>query len=258
MEFEPAELKESILSLIRLQEIDALLFQLREKEREPAPDFLAAEKKLNEAQRDLKLAEKSEREIERERRSLELRHITLQEDVKKAEVKRREVRNTKEDFSAGRELENFQKKLIEVKKMLEEKTLATEERSKLTAEKKAAVEECQKLFQEHQDQRQKELAESSNETARLMKEREGYISKVNESIFSMYERVQKLRRGSGVAIVRDSICHGCFVEIPPQTRGNLKKLNQLITCSSCSRILFPESELPEALETERLLRGVGS
>lgn len=250
MEFESTELKNSILGLLQLQEIDGKLFQLREQQEKASPERVSAENKLQQAQREMKIAEKAFRDVERERRALELRHITLQEDVKKAEVKRREVRNTKEDFSAGKELENFQRKLIDLKKFLEEKTSAADEKKKVLSEKQAEVEAAEKEFSEVKAQHEKQLAELTGEVDALMKDREAHTAQVDDFIFSMYERVQKLRRGSGVAIVKDGICHGCFVEIPPQTRSKLRKLTELMTCSSCSRILFPEEELSDELRNK--------
>jgi predicted nucleic acid-binding Zn-ribbon protein len=250
VEFAQEELKNSILGLLKLQEIDGALFQLREQQTKPSESYAQAEKEFLQAQKELKAVEKVFRDIERERRSLELRHITLQEDVKKAEIKRREVRNTKEDFSAGKELENFQKKLIDLKKLLEEKQTKAAERSQELEEQNKRLAEIQTQFESVKAERDTQISKSSHEVASLMKDRDAHISKVNDFIFSMYERVQKLRRGSGVAIVKDGICHGCFVEIPPQTRSKLRKLNELMTCSSCSRILFPEEALTDELRTK--------
>jgi len=242
LEFEHDELKQSILGLLKLQEIDGALFKLRAEVDSPDPAYTTAENKVLAAKKAHSVVERAFREIERERRALELRNITLQEDVKKAEVKRREVRNTKEDFSAGKEVENFQKRLIELKKLLQEKEVQAQERSAAVEEKKKALDEAEAGFASLKEAREKTLSESSQKTADLMKEREAHIANVNEMIFSMYERVQKLRKGSGVALVKAGICNGCFVAIPPQLQSELKKLKSLITCSSCSRILFPEEE----------------
>ena len=105
------DLKQSILLLLKLQEIDEVLFKLGEEEQRPSPDFLTAKTQVEEADRNLRAADKAFREIERERRAYELRMITLREDLSKAEAKRRETRNTKEEFSASKDLENFQKKI---------------------------------------------------------------------------------------------------------------------------------------------------
>gem|GEM_PF-4258253 len=245
MDISSDELKQSILSLLRLQEIDGILFKLNQETKLPPSDLKELQAKIGEAQKTLRLAERAFRGFDRERRALELRRITLQEDLRKAEVKRKEVRNTKEEFSASKEIENFQKKTADIAKQIAEKDQLVAEKQKVLDEKKKKFEDVQAQLKECEDARTARVAEINAEKEDLLKKRDSYISKVNEDIFSMYERVQKLRRGSGVAVVRDGICTGCFVAVPPQTNSFLQRMDKLITCSSCSRILAPSRLLDE-------------
>lgn len=249
MDLSHEELKQSILSLLKLQEIDGGLFLLNEEFEKPSKEIVDLEKNVSEAQKQLRLVERSYRQIERERRSYELRLITLQEDLKKSETKRKEVRNTKEEFSASKETENFQKKLQDLKKLMDEKTAVLDEKKAQVDEKTKTFEGLQAELNELTAAREARMGELAGQKEGLLKRRETHIGLVADQLFSMYERIQKLRRGSGVAVVKDGICTGCFVSLPPQLNQQLQKLESLITCSSCSRILFPESLL-EATTSE--------
>jgi predicted nucleic acid-binding Zn-ribbon protein len=238
LDIQPEILKQSIESLLKLQEIDGQIFKLRSQIDKLPPDLLERKTQVENADKMLKILEKAHRDAERERRSLELRSLTLSEDLKRAENKQREVRNTKEEFSAGRELDTFRKKLAEVKAALEQKTqLATDKLSKKD-EQSATLATMQAELDQLMKAREETVVQSQQDLAVILKRRDEYIAQVDETIFSMYERVQKLRRGSGVALVKDDVCQGCFVSVPPTTRLALERLQGLVTCSSCSRILY--------------------
>jgi len=243
MELSKEKLKESIESLLKLQEIDGQVFQLKAEEKSTPSDVAELQTKLNEADRQFKAADRGFREADRERRSLELRSLTLAEDVKKSENKRTEVRNTKEEFAAGKEVDSFKKKLHELKVALDEKTTLTQQRSTAKDEKQKLLTEVQEQMKTLQEARQARVAAIRSDIEKLDKQRAEYISRVESEVFDLYERVQKIRRGNGIALVHDEICTGCNVTVPPHTRLQLYKMTQIITCSGCSRILFPADEV---------------
>ena len=47
----------------------------------------------------------------------------------------------------------------------------------------------------------------------------------------------KNRGGVGVVEVRNEICTGCRMKVPPQQYNRVLVMNTLETCQSCSRIL---------------------
>lgn len=243
MEINPEKLKRSIESLLKLQEIDAQLFQISTEEKTLPPSYVETQARLNEAQKAYQISERGYRDLERERRSLELRSLTLAEDLKRSESKRRDVRNTKEEFAANKEFENFQKKVAETKKGFEEKTELASQKLKIKEEKQKLLESIQSEMKALEEARAQRLNELKITREKLSSQREDYITKVDEMVFSMYERIQKLRKGSGIALVKNSICMGCHVALPPQMVIRLDKLAEILTCPSCSRILFPSGEL---------------
>ena len=53
----------------------------------------------------------------------------------------------------------------------------------------------------------------------------------------LYNRVKTLR-GDAVAEVRDELCLGCRVSVPPQKYAYVIINESIETCSNCSRILY--------------------
>lgn len=87
------------------------------------------------------------------------------------------------------------------------------------------------------DAREKELE------ARLAQQRaarEELCSRVPGEMLAQYERIASSRRPA-VAKVRNEICQGCRTTIPPQLHLELLRMEQLVTCTHCRRILSPDS-----------------
>ena len=73
-------------------------------------------------------------------------------------------------------------------------------------------------------------------------------SAVSENILSMYDRVAKARRGQALSEVRDGICSACRMRVRPKIFSDVRKGDQLITCDSCSRILFYRPNTTQSAE----------
>ncbi len=250
MSLSPEKIRQSIKALLELQTIDGQIFKLRSDEKSLPPQVAELQAKLEEARKAQRLADKAFKEIDRERRSLELRNLTFQEDLKRSETRKRELRNTKEEFGATKDFENLQRKMQEMTKALEEK-------QKIAAERQAALEQKVKILEELElawktsiDSEKARVLGIQESIAQLETTRAAHISLVEEEVFGIYERVQRIRRGNGIAIVNNLLCGGCFVAVPPQLAIQLEKMEQILTCPSCSRILCPsEIEGTESQES---------
>jgi predicted nucleic acid-binding Zn-ribbon protein len=54
------------------------------------------------------------------------------------------------------------------------------------------------------------------------------------------------RDGIAVAEVKNGACSACFMSLRPQMLVELKTTDKMITCESCTRILYIESDKSEA------------
>ena len=102
---------------------------------------------------------------------------------------------------------------------------------------------------EEQAQLEKELEEVStskadedkemhDELASLMQQREEQASKIKKSTLMKYDRVRAHRHNIGIASVKDEVCNGCYMHIPPQLYVEVKKDLEVHTCPHCQRILY--------------------
>jgi len=88
-------------------------------------------------------------------------------------------------------------------------------------------------------QRLKALGQSDEtERSELGERREVLTSGLSETTRVIYERVRKGRRGVAVAQVRDGFCAGCNVRLRPQAYNEVRTNSHILTCETCSRILY--------------------
>src|SRR5262249_20301705 len=79
----------------------------------------------------------------------------------------------------------------------------------------------------------------------LREKRTTLRSSINDSALAHYDRVMRQRK-SAIAEAREQKCMACFVMLRPQTWQEIRTNEQIVTCSSCGRILYfdPANEAP--------------
>lgn len=80
-------------------------------------------------------------------------------------------------------------------------------------------------------------AEDEQQLTTLSQQRSELRSGVSESALAHYDRVMRQRK-TAIAEAREQKCQACFVRIRPQTWQEIRTNDQIITCSSCGRILY--------------------
>jgi predicted nucleic acid-binding Zn-ribbon protein len=88
-------------------------------------------------------------------------------------------------------------------------------------------------------------AEDEKLLAGLREKRAELRTGVNDSVLAHYDRVMRQRK-SAISEARDQKCLACFVMIRPQTWQEIRTNEQIVTCSSCGRMLYfdPAHEAP--------------
>jgi predicted nucleic acid-binding Zn-ribbon protein len=92
------------------------------------------------------------------------------------------------------------------------------------------------------DLREKEL---DARIAELRQGRERLCRELDAELLTQYQRIASRRRPA-IAQVRDEMCLGCRIHLPPQQQIELMRGEALITCSRCHRILIPPGRFEEA------------
>ncbi len=231
---------EQIKKLVSLQEIDTELIQLKNRMEE-------APRHLENLQNELKNLEEQKSHIEERVKLLSEQKKKLQNDIeqdsdkiKKRKNKLMMVSNTKEYHAMMREMDNLEKlnrfREEELNNLLED--LQTQQTKK---------EELNNEFQSLQDELattqatlDSELQQIQERIQELEKDREKACADVPVPILSRYNFIKDRLHNPVIVSVRQSVCTGCFISIPPQSFVEIQKGEQILSCPNCQRLIYWE------------------
>ena len=194
------------------------------------------------------------REIQTRRDGLNTKRADLEKQVaenkvylERADRNLKHAQNSKEYETAMRETDALQKQIaafetqiVEIMESLDGVEKELEERAEeigtLDAKRETALAEFDKA-----------LAKDKSEFDRETKHRQTAFATLPANLASVYDRMaQRSRDGIAVAEVVNGSCSACFMSLRPQVQLNVKKGDEIITCESCSRIMYMPKREAEA------------
>ena len=235
------DLEKELQALMELQVLDSELLQFHEK-KERIPKILqemdegskVEKKRIQEKEIELQRLE-----VEKQRKENELR--TEEGHVKKLSAKQEGIKKEREYHAFVREVGELKRMVSELESEILKDMAEIEKRTQtldaLRAESQARFD---KVSVEQQNC-EKELAEAEARLSVGLEQRLGLASKVSKEYLSCSERVRKARGLLVVVAVRQGICQGCHMNIPPQLYNQILKSEGFFTCPNCYRILYREN-----------------
>ncbi|WDP88345.1 MAG: nucleotide-binding protein [Desulfobacter sp.] len=234
--------KPEIATLVKLQEAETEIVRLREvigivekKKNKLASRLKQFESALTQNREDYEKAAKACREQELEIKVVDERIVKSNETL-------RNVTTNKEYQVLLREVDDNKKR----KDLLETHLLELmDERDK----SKGIVDESEKEYtllaeqiKAEQSEVEKQSAEDRDSLEECLKRQEEIGDSLDSRLMNMFRKISKMNNGSAVSRVRDQVCMGCFMNVPPQMYIEVQRGNELISCPQCSRILYYEKE----------------
>ena len=158
--------------------------------------------------------------------------------IAKREEQLRSVTTNKEYQAILKEIEEIKK----ADSRIEDDTLACLEKID-TVETEVREKEEEFLAEEIEVNQQKAVFESDADSERrsldeLLAKRDEVAAKVDPELIKQYEFIKSYARDVAIVQVKDCICMGCNMNIPPQMYNELHRENELRTCPHCHRMLY--------------------
>lgn len=229
---------EQIRLLVKLQAIDKVLFQLILEQNE-MPGKLAGlsleEDRLSQA---LAAAQAELDGVRGQRKGLETDMEAIRARVRKAETRLMATKTQREYRAATAEIEEGKDAL----KGNDDVLLGLMERQEgLEAQVKRLSEQLAQASAQVAGQRQ-ELTSRAQELSALIqdmtKDRTGLASQVEQTLISEYDFIRKARQGVALSPVRSGTCGVCHIDITPQQFNELQRLDKIMSCPSCKRLIY--------------------
>lgn len=151
-----------------------------------------------------------------------------------------------------REYEAITSEIAQIKEKLE--VIEEEEMNALQE-----IEEMKKVIDEQNDlyvQLKTTIAEKGKVVNKLMKEKQKELDKclkakekisagLDEEVIYKFEKIVKKKDGIGIVSIRNNVCMGCNMILPPQFVNDVRREEEIIFCPNCSRILYYYEERRE-------------
>ena len=236
------DLKKEINLLIKLQQVDTQIYQLRQEKQSIPLRLRELDTGLVKEKENLTQLENRTKDLLRQRKAKELELASKEEEGRKMQAqlyqlktnqeysaKLKEIGAVKADTSVIEDailalLDEADKLNIQIK---EEKERIAEREKKTNAEK-------QKL-----DSRDKEIRDKLSQ---LDSQRSQLTQQITPKILAKYEKIIANRDYLAIVKVDNNSCQGCFMNVPPQVINLIKMYDNLVICEMCQRILYIDDE----------------
>ena len=223
--------------LIELEKAEREIARLTDEVAALPRRVAAIEEKLADDKAAVEHAKAAIKANEAKRRKLEADIQGFQEKIVKYREQSSSVKTNDEYRALMHEIEFAEKNISDSEDKILELMIAleAEEKALKTAESqmKAETAEVEKEKAEahtRTEEDEKLLAELSGKRGQLR-------SGIGDSALAHYDRVMRQRK-SAIAEARGHKCLACFVMLRPQTWEEVRSNQNIITCSSCGRILY--------------------
>lgn len=229
-----AELK----TLLELQELDQTLTHLTLEIDSSPVEIQTLKDQLNEF-----IHETEERKArlaanQKERRELEGDVQEIHSKVARHKDQLYQVKTNDQYRAMLKEIETEEGNVRKIEDRLLEKMIESEQFDRLIREATSRLEKEKSRVEAEISRHESERRAAENERDTLSAQRLALVAGLSKGTYALYEKLLKARNGMALAEVRDGFCSGCHVRLRPQAYNNVRTTDLLLTCETCSRILY--------------------
>ena len=227
-----------VMLLEELQQLDLKIDSCNSGKTELFERLTASEAELEEARLLVAAKEEALSGVQVAKSELDANMATENDNIRRSETRLKDIKTQKEYQAVSREITAAKKLKGELDEQISQKAAQLVQ---LKEEIAAAGESHATLAEKSAAQKREvdtEVARIDAEIAKIRKEREATEKEIPAALMNRYRMLREKRQGLAVVEARDGYCLGCNMNLPPQLYNNLLKVNELITCPHCQRVLF--------------------
>ena len=199
------------------------------------------------AQAGLETAKNRVKQIESDRKNLELEVESKKDLITKYSNQQLQTRKNEEYRALAQEIETCKQEIFKIEnreiELMEQAEAGQKEvlrSTQLVAESRKSMEEQLAQLGEREQNLEKELVE-------LTSNREELSAAVDEAARARYDRLVRNKGESAVVGVQHGVCGGCHMRLPAQVLVTCQAQQELVTCTNCGRILYYSHDMDLAV-----------
>jgi hypothetical protein len=225
-------------------------------------DEFEIERELEEIPRELNEFKRKHAKIERAISDKKKSRVTNEELIAQIRGEKEELQRNREKYESQipliktqREYEAITNEIAQIDEKLQNYEDVELEASSQIETLNGELEQQQNVLEELSTligEKEKEVADLSKnkekEHKACLKERDTVAKGLDEEIIYKFEKIVRNKEGIGIVSVKNNVCMGCNMLLPPQFVNDVRREDRLIFCPNCSRILYYRGEEEPAEE----------
>jgi predicted nucleic acid-binding Zn-ribbon protein len=229
---------ETIEKLLLLQDRDRKIHRVQQELAQIGPERETYHSKAKATQAQLETARARIKQIESDRKRLELDVGGKKQQIEKYANQQLQTRKNEEYRALAHEIETCKADITKIEDqeivLMEQAEETQKEATRLAREN----DEAKKLGESQTAQLEQREQNLRKELAELQAGREALAAAVDESARARYERLSRSKGENVVVGVHHGVCGGCHMKLPPQILVTCQGDKEIVACPNCGRILY--------------------
>ena len=238
----PSLTQEQIATLVKLQEIEIEISSIKKQLNTVDQRIEGVDKKLMDFNRTIEEQKSLINELNEKYRSYESDLQMHLDSIKKSEAKLTSVKTNKEYQSSLKEIDDLKRMNSKLEDDMIEFLDRIEEAENLLKAKTAEFSALESRLKTEKEIIQKEAEEGRQRLGNLDAEWETISGSIEAAMLATYNQIKENHANQiGIVSVKDAVCQGCHMNIPPQMYNELQRGDSLKRCPICERIIYWEN-----------------
>ncbi len=229
---------EAIEKLLAIQDKDQRLRTFRIELAAIPNEKAAKERLIAEAAARLEKARSRAKEIEVQKKTLEVEAASKREQIGRYKTQQMQTRKNEEFSALSHEIETVEKAIT----LLEDREIELMEEAESLKPEIASAEQTHAADKSKYEGQISNLGEKEtnlkNRIAEMEAARQQAAGEVDEELLERYDRLFQTKNAAAVVALEHDVCTGCHMKVTTQTSVELRAEKSIISCPQCGRILF--------------------
>jgi predicted nucleic acid-binding Zn-ribbon protein len=224
--------------LLVLQDREQKIRQIQNEIRTLPLQRKSLETQLTASQAGVEALKHRTRQVEVDRKKLELDVGTRTDSINKLRTQQYETRKNDEFQAMGNEIKRYENEISKIEDdELELMVQVDKLKGELSAEEKKAVSTSESIARQVKDLADKEKT-LDGRLQDLTKERDEFASKIDEDLLDRFHRLFASKGDAAVVALEHDVCTGCHMKVTTATAMHVKHGTEIVSCEQCGRILY--------------------
>lgn len=240
-------MKLELEKLVELQKTDTNIRRLKKSIQTADQRRASIEQEFEQHAFEIREIQNRSENAKKERADLEKQIAEAKSQLEKADRNLKNAQDQKQYETAMRDADVLHKRISTLETEVLEKMGVIEEVEKVLSERSEEIAGLEGNREKAIAEFEAEISQNKAELASESEKRAKVFDTLPKNLASVYDRLaQRSRDGIAVAEVKNGSCSACFMKLRPQVLVEIKMSDQIITCESCTRILYIVSERQSA------------